>query len=444
MNLPRSSRPGLDRVITFPQAAALVVGTIIGASIFVQPSEVTGQVPSVAGVLLVWGVSGLLTLFGALIIAELASIFSESGGVYLYLRNSISPAFGFLWGWGMLWSMHSGIIAVVAVVFARYFAYFAPLGPWGQKAIAIALILFLSTINYLGVRYGALVQSLFTAGKLVAVFAMVVLGFALGGRVEQHFVVPAGVSEGITPADFSLALVAGLFAFGGWHMVTYNSEETVNPRKTIPRALVAGTLIVTVSYMALNLVYMYVLPLDRIAQSTRVAADAADVLLGSGGGATMSALVVFSTFGALTGIILAGPRVYYAMARDGLLFSYFGAIHERYHTPHRAIVLQGIWASVLVATGTFRVLFTRVVYTEWFFFGVMAAGLFVLRRRGAERGYSVWGYPVMPLVFMASCFAIVIYQIITDTANSLEGLLILGAGVPVYYIWLGRRRSTTS
>ncbi|NIP79115.1 MAG: APC family permease, partial [Gemmatimonadetes bacterium] len=183
-----------------------------------------------------------------------------------------------------------------------------------------------------------------------------------------------------TLGDFALALVAGLFAFGGWHMVTYNAEETLDPERTIPRALVVGTLVVTACYILLNAVYLYVLPLETVAASDRVAADAADAVLGRGGGMIMSALVVFSTFGALSGIILAGPRVYYAMARDGLLFRWLGEVHPRYRTPHRAIVLQAVWASVLVSTGTYRALFTRVIYTEWIFFGLMAVGLILLRR----------------------------------------------------------------
>jgi APA family basic amino acid/polyamine antiporter len=188
--------------------------------------------------------------------------------------------------------------------------------------------------------------------------------------------------------------------------------------------------------MAMNAVYMYVLPLDTVASSTRVAADAADAVLGFGGGATLSAMVMFSTFGALSGIILAGPRVYYAMARDGLLFRWAGAIHPRYRTPHRAIVLQAVWSCVLVGTGTFRALFTRVIYTEWIFFGLMAIGLFVLRRRGdLVRQYSVWGYPVLPAVFIVASFAIVGNQLLSNTGESVLGLSLVLTGLPIYYLW---------
>jgi APA family basic amino acid/polyamine antiporter len=435
----------LERAIRLPQATAMVVGTIIGTSIFVQPSEVTGQVPSVAGVFVVWIVSGILTLFGALVCAELSSIFARSGGVYVYLREAFSPALGFLWGWAMFWTMHSGIIAAIATVCGRYTAYFVPLDDNGIKAVGIGAILILTAVNYVGVRQGSALQTAFTAGKLMAIVLIIVSGFAFGGAAHEQVVSqPSAATPSATlPAafddtglsEFLLALVAGLFAFGGWHMVTYNSEETVAPRTTIPRALIVGTGVVTACYVAMNAVYMWVLPLDAIRASTRVAADAADAVWGSGGGAMMSGLVIFSAFGALAGIVLAGPRVYYAMAQDGLLFRWAAAVHPRFHTPHRAIVMQGAWSCVLVATGTYRALFTRVVYTEWIFFGLMALGLIVLRRRGVEAQYRVWGGAVVPFVFALSAFAIVINQIVSSPVESLTGLSLVLIGLPVYYLW---------
>jgi APA family basic amino acid/polyamine antiporter len=418
----------------------MVVGTIIGASIFVQPAEVTSQVHSVGGVLLVWLLAGVLTLIGSLVCAELASTFTRTGGVYVYLSEAFHPALGFLWGWAMLLTMHSGIIAAIATVFARYTAFFVPLGPWGSKGVAVAVILVLSAVNYFGVQHGTRLQTLFTGGKMLAVVAIIGLGFGLGGRVPEHF---AGSSVAGSPGGFLLAMVAGLFAYGGWHMVTYSSGETVEPAKTIPRALLIGTLVVTVSYMAMTAVYMYVMPLDQVASSTRVAADLADTLLGSGGAGAMSAIVMFSTFGGLAGIILAGPRVYYAMAQDGLLFKWFGEVHPRHRTPHRAIILQAIWSSGLVATGTFRALFTRVIYTEWIFFALMAIGLMVLRRRpNVTRQYSIPWYPLAPLLFIASSLAIVANTLISNPKDGSIGLGLVLIGLPVYWLWLrGRGRA---
>jgi len=417
----------------------MVVGTIIGASVFVQPSEVTRGVPSVFGVLLVWVIAGVLTLAGALVTAELASTFTRTGGVYVYLTEQYGSWLGFLWGWAMFWSMHSGIIAAIAVIFARYAGYLVPLGPAGTRAVAIGVILVLSLINYLGVKQGSRLQTAFTAGKLAAVALIIGLGFGLGSRVPRHFVGTESAGP-VSAGNFLAALVAGLFAFGGWHMVTYSSEETVAPEKTIPRALVAGTLVVTAAYLLMNAVYLYVLPLDQVATSTRVAADLADRLLSGGGGVAVSAIVMFSTFGALAGIILAGPRVYLAMANDGLLFRWAGAVHPRFQTPHRAIVLQAIWASVLVALSSFRGLFLQVVYTEWIFFGLMALGLYALRRRPElRRGYSVWGYPLLPAIFALAAFTVVASRIYADPGSTLKGLGLVLLGVPVYFLWARTR-----
>jgi APA family basic amino acid/polyamine antiporter len=430
----------LRRALRLPHATAMVIGTIIGASIFVQPSEVTTQVHSVQAVLLVWLLSGAVTLIGALICAELASTFTRTGGVYVYLSESFHPALGFLWGWAMLLTMHSGILAAIATVFARYAGFFVPMDATGSRVVAIGVILLLSAINYVGVQHGARVQTLFTAGKVLAVALIVLLGFVLGGRVDEHFV-GASRGGGETLGGFLTAMVAGLFTYGGWHMVTYSSEETVEPAKTIPRALLIGTITVTAAYMAMNAVYLYVMPLDKVATSTRVAADLADTLVGSGGAGVMSGIVMFSTFGGLTGIVLAGPRVYYAMAQDGLLFRWFGELHPRFGTPHRAIVLQAIWASVLVATGTFRALFTRVVYTEWLFFGLLAVGLILVRRRkDLTRQYSIWGYPVLPVLFAVSSFAIVINTLIAQPKDAAIGLGLVLVGLPIYFFW-GKTRS---
>jgi len=428
----------LKRVMGLPHSVAMVAGIIIGSAIFLQPSAMTSKVPSVGGVFLVWIVSGILTIFGALVCAELASIYTRTGGVYVYLKESYHPSVGFLWGWAMFWSMHTGIIAAIALVFGRYGCYFFDTeNPVATKALAIGVIILLSGINYLGVKQGSTLQTLFTAGKLMAILLIIVLGFTLGSRVETHFDTTGLETQSVTLKGFFFAWAAGLFAYGGWHMVTYNSEETLNPSKTIPRALILGTLLVTVCYIAMNTVYMYVLPLKQVASSQRVAADAAEVLVGYGGGAVISGLVMFSAFGAINGIILCGPRVYYAMAQDGLLFKWMADIHPRFKTPHRAIILQGIWASILVLLFSYAELFMGVVTTEWIFFGLMGLGLFILRQRsGLKRDYKMWGYPVTPVLFILSSFAIVIAQLVDKPQKTLIGLSIVAVGLPVYFIWM--------
>ena len=436
----------LTRSLRLPQATALVVGTILGASVFVQASEVTEHVPRIWAVLLVWCVAGTLSLFGALACAELASAFPRTGGVYVFLKETYAPIVGFLWGWAMFWVMHSGIIAAMATVFARYAGFFVPLGDRGTRAVAVSAILLLSALNYVGVKRGSTVQTLFTAAKVVAVAAIVAIGFFFGSRLPSHFELGAAVAEGgVHPHGFLLAVIAGLFAFGGWHVVTYTAEETVHPERTIPSALLMGLVIVTSCYVALNAVYFYVLPVDRVIKSTRVAADAATALLGGRGGAVISGLVMFSVFGAMTGSILAAPRVYFAMARDGVLFRWVSDVHPRFRTPHRAILLQAVWASVLVWSGTYRQLFTRVIFTEWIFFALMAAGLFILRKRADYRpAYRVWGFPWIPGVFVVASATIVINRMLSEPLDSLAGLALVALGVPAYYAWVRAGRQSAA
>ena len=425
--------PGeLNRSLTLVPTTAIVVGTIIGASIFVQPSEITALVPSLGGVAAIWFAAGVLTFLGALVCAELASAFSRTGGVYVFLNETYSPVVGFLWGWAMFWSMHSGILAAIAVIFARYVAFFVPLGDVGIQLVAAGAILVLSAINYRGVKHGS---------QVAAIVLMITVGLAVapGDSGGAALAAPQAVAGEVSWTAVIQALIAGLFAFGGWHMVTYAAGETIDPTRTIPRALLIGTVIVTVCYVALNAVYMYVLPLDVVISSTRVAADAAEALVGNIGGGLMSGLVIFSTFGALNGIILAGPRVYYSMAQDGLLFRWAGHTHPTFRTPHLAIVLQGVWAAVLVFTGTYSQLFSRVIYVEWIFFGLMGLGLFILRRRPDYRpAYRVGGYAVIAAIFALASAVIVLNRLITEPVEALSGLAIVLLGVPVYYFWLAR------
>ncbi len=428
------SRPGLRQSLGVTHATAMVVGTIIGASIFVQPSEITKQMPSVAGILFVWLAAGVLTLFGALICAELTSAFPRTGGVYVFLKESWSPAFGFLWGWAMLWSMHTGIIAAIATVFARYAAVFVPMDPWMLRAVAVTVIIVLSAVNYVGVKHGGVVQNIFTAAKLAAIVAVIAAGLAWSGVVTN---VPD--TANVTARGFILAIAAGLFAYGGWHMVTYTAGETRDPARTIPRALLFGTLIVTACYAGLNTIYLRVLPLDAVRASQHVAADAADVMLGGGGASLMAALVMVSTFGAVNGIILVGPRVYYSMAQDGLLFRWLGAVHPTFGTPNRAIAVQAVWASVLALTNTYGALFSRVIYTEWIFFAIMAAGLLRLRQRADYRPtYRLWGSPITPIIFIAASIVIVVMQVLENPTDSAIGLGMVLAGLPVYLLWAKR------
>ena len=430
----------LPRSLTRLNATAMVAGTIIGASIFVQPSEIARHLATPREIMVVWAACGVLTLFGALVCAELASAMPATGGVYVFMRDTFSPLAGFLWGWAMFWSMHSGIVAAIAMVCARYTAVFVPVGDIGVRAIAVAVIVALSALNYAGVRAGSRVQTAFTVAKVAAVAVIVIVGFLIGSHGAAAPGPSAPVPSPASLREFLLAMVAGLFAYGGWHMVTYTAGETKMPARVIPAALLWGVSIVTACYVALNLVYLRVLPLDVVRSSTRIAADAADAVVGRGGSAVLAGLVIMSSVGALTGIVLTGPRVYFSMAQDGLAPRWLGHVHPAYRTPDHAILAQGIWASVLAATGAYRQIFTRVVYTEWIFFALMAAGLFVLRRRPAYRPeYRTWGFPAIPIVFVAVSLAIVINQVVSAPFDAAIGLGFVALGVPVYH-WRNAHR----
>lgn len=413
----------------------MVVGIILGASIFVQPAAVTSAVPSAVGIVVVWLVAGLLTLGGSLIAAELASGYPVTGGVYVFLSRAFGPALGFLWGWAMFWTMHTGIIAALAMIFARYLGVLVPASDGIQPIVATGAIGALSIINYVGVRQGSWLQTALTIAKVAAITGVVIIALALGSRAP----LPPQTAAPVSGGSFLLAVAAGLFAYGGWHMVTYAAGETIEPQRTIPRALIAGTAIVTACYVLMNVAYLHVLPLSKVAASTRIAADAADVVLGHGGAVVMSALVVVSTFGALTGIILAGPRAYLAMAEDGLIFRALAEVHPKFQTPHRAIVLQALWAGVLVLTGSYRALVARVVYTEWIFFALMAIGLLILRRRAQfTPAYRAPLGALLPLGFALAALLVAANQIAAAPVESFTGLVLVLAGWPVYLLWARR------
>jgi APA family basic amino acid/polyamine antiporter len=410
----------LRRSLGLWNATAMVVGIIIGASIFVQPSEVSRHVSNIPAIFAVWIAAGVLSLLGALVCADLARTYPVTGGIYAWLRETLSEPIAFLWAWAMFWIAHSGIVAATSSVFARYVAVFAPLSETGMRAVAVAAILTITAINCVGVRAGSGVQTVLTGAKIAAIVAIltaVVFLAPASGPVSQP-----GAAAGVT--GFVLAMSAGLYAYGGWHMVTYAAGETRDAEKNIPRALVMGMLIVTVCYIGLNAAYLHVLPLDKVLESKHVAADAADALLGPRGARVISAFVIVSALGGLSGSVLAGPRVYYAAAQDGLAPRALGAAHPKFQTPHVALIAQAIVASVLVATGTYQQLFTRVIYTEWLFFGLTAIGLMRIRKRITPG----------PAIFAAGCAMVVINQVIANPPSTAIGLGIVALGWPVYLL----------
>lgn len=424
-------------------ATMLVVGGIIGSGIFLNPAIVAQRVGSGRLILLTWGLGAAIALLGAFIFAELGSRRPEAGGGYVYLRDTFGPLPAFLYGWALLLAIASGAAAAVAVTFASYAAPLLGLGGGNERWLAALAIALLSLVNAFGVRPGAWTQNIFTLLKLAAI-AVLVFGALLGGSAAHPTpCIGAGcvspvLERGVIVA-VGTALVPVLFAYGGWQQTNFVAEEMVNPRRDLPRALVIGVVIVAVVYLAANYTYLRALGPAGLAASHAPAADVMTAFAGERGRRLIAAGIAVSTFGFLNLVILVTPRVYQAMARDGLFFARFAALHPRSRTPVTAIAAQGAWAIVLLLSGSYGQLLDWVTFADWIFFGATAATLFVYRRRAGSPGFAVPAYPWTPLLFIAASLYVVTGAVISNPPNALRGALLLVAGVPVYFFWARRR-----
>ena len=436
-------QPQLLRALGLWETTAIAMGIMIGTAVFIVPAEITREVGSPRAALAVWAVGGVLSLFGALSFAELAAMMPQAGGQYVYLREAYGSLVAFLCGWTFFLAAQSGGISVLAVGFAQYLGEFFPLSPWQQKAAAAASILLFTAINYRGVREGGIVQSLLAGLKVGAIVALISLGYLLvNGPPQGVAALPAPTGTGFV-ASFGVAMVAALWAYEGWNTCTFAAGEVKRPERNLPLALILGTAGVIVIYLGLNLVYYHVLTLPEIAQSPRVAADAAVRIFGRVGSYLVALAIIISTLGSINGSVLAAPRVYYAMAQDGLFFRWCAAVHPRYRTPHLALLLQGGWAVLLVAWGTYEQLFTYVVFVAWVFYALTAFAVIVLRRKMPDlpRPYRVSGYPFVPIGFVLAATWFLANALIERPVESGIGSLIVLLGIPVYLIW--RRRLAT-
>jgi APA family basic amino acid/polyamine antiporter len=432
--------PQLLRALGAWETASIAVGIMIGTAIFIVPADVTRAVGSPSAALAVWTVGGLLSLFGALSFAEMAAMMPQAGGQYVYLREAYGPLTSFLCGWSFFLAAQGGGISVLAVGFAEYMGEFLPLTPWQQKLAAAASIVLFTLINYRGVKEGGRVQSLLTGIKVGAIVALILLGFVLvhGAPAGQRTIhAPSG--SGFVAA-FGVALVGVFWAFEGWNTCTFAAGEVKNPQRDLPRALILGTIGVIGLYVALNLVYYRVLSVQEVAESKRVGADAAVRIFGRSGSMFVSLLIIISTLGSINGSILAAPRVYYAMARDGLFFRWCAEIHPKYHTPHWALTVQCVWAVLLVAMGTYNQLTTYVVFAAWIFYALTSYAVIVLRRKmpDAPRPYRVMGYPWVPIAFVLASAWFLINTLFEKPVESGLGVGIVLLGVPVFLFWKRR------
>jgi len=437
----------LPRSLGLLSAIAVLIGSTIGSGIFRTPAVIAGRVPEPLAMLGIWVLGGGLVLCGALTYAELAAMFPRTGGVLVFLREGFGKFPAFLFGWTELIIVRASAIGAISTVFAEYLLRSLGLDPelpthaaavHYLAAVAIALTAFFS---YVGVRWSALVLNLTTSTKYAALAVLVVLAFVAGHGDFGHYVEGGGKLE---VGLFGLALVSVLWAYDGWADLSFVSGEVKDPERTLPRALVLGTLGVVVIYLAANAAYLYLMPIAQMAASPLVAADAAQAIIGRLGVGIVAVVVMISTFGTLAGSMFTGPRIFYAMAEEGLFFRAVGRAHPRYHTPATAIVMTAALGIGFVLLRTFEQLADAFVLGIWPFYALAAAAVFVLRRRRPDlrRPVRTWGYPVVPLLFLMSAALILGNALLTDR-NALVPFGVIAAGVPAYWIWRKSRGKGT-
>jgi len=436
-----SLKTELPRTLGLLDALSIVIGIVIGGGIFLVPNLIAQNLPSAAWILGIWVFAGVVSFFGGLACAELGAAMPATGGQYVYLREAYGPMVGFLCGWTNFLVARGAQSAWLAVVLSIYISYFHPFGPFASKVIAVAAIAFFTFVNYRGVSLGALVQKSFTLAKLVGILVIVGSAFFLG----HHSTAPTAPAATITLSSFGVALIACLLAFDGWVQMSFVAGEIKNPRRNILFALAFGIAAVIAVYLLANMAYLRVLSIPEIASSAHVGADAAGRVMGPVGGTLVSLIILLSIIGALNGAILTCPRVYFAQAQDGLFFRRFGEVHPRYQTPGFAILAQGVWAAVLIISGSYETLIDYAMFAIWLSYVFMIAGVVVLRRTQPDlpRPYRMWGYPVTPLLFLGVALWFLGNMLVTRPTPSLAALGLVAAGVPVYFVWrrAGQRRA---
>jgi APA family basic amino acid/polyamine antiporter len=449
--------PGLVREIGLLSAVFILVNNVIGSAIFITPQNVAAAV-NVPGLAIgVWVFTGLLTLAGALTNAEIANEIHEAGGQYVFFRVLFKDWIAFLYGWTAFIVYQTGTLAAVAVAFGRFLDYIvplphfspeleswkligniAPLDDIGVKLAAIGAVLFLTLINYIGVRFGTFVSDLFTYLKLLAIAIIIVLAFSMSGGTTGNFFPLWGTpNNGSLLAAIGVAMIATLWAYEGWNNISFAAGEVLNPRRNVPLALTIGTISIIVIYVLTNLAYLYVLPIDEMAKSKLVASDVMERIVGRTGGILTAVAVMISTFGTVNATALTAARVTYAMAKDKLFFKPLAEVTPRFHTPGKALIAQGIWTSLLTLSGTYDQLFTYVIFAGWIFYALGAGGIFLLRKQFPHntRSYRVPGYPIVPLLFILVATWFVVNTLVEQTTDSLVGLVLLLLGVPFYLYW---------
>jgi len=460
-NTAQTESGQLVRGLKLFDATTIIMGSMIGSGIFIVSADMARALHSPGLLLVSWVIAAVMTILAALSYGELAAAMPHAGGQYIFLREAFGPMFGFLYGWTLFLVIQTGTIAAVVVAFSKFIGLFIPWVsgsrilvpfPFGyylssQHLVAIVVLALLTWVNCLGLREGATVQNIFTVAKVGGLLVLVVMGFILPGN-------PAAIKENLGhlfPSSINLGmlailggtLVGSLFSSDAWNNVTFTGSEVVNPRRNLPLSLLFGTAAVSVIYICTNLVYLKILPLAAIASAPedRVGTLAAQGLMGSWGLTFINMAILISTFGCANGLILAGARVYYAMASHGLFFRRAARISPRKHTPVFSLVFQAIWASILVLSGTYSDLLDYVIFAALLFYVLTVCGLFVLRKKrpDLERPYRALGYPILPGLYILMASLVMLDLLWVKPRFTWPGLIIVLTGVPVFFFWNSRR-----
>lgn len=440
--LSKQDKPvALVRALTAKDGLMIVIGSVIGSGIFLVPGVIAVQLGSLYAVLGAWLCGAVLSVCGAFSLAEMGSMFPGAGGLYIYLRRAYGKGVAFLYGWALLTIIQTGSIATLAAGFGLYLSRIMVLSAGEQRAAEAGSVLVLTAVNLLGLRAAKRFQNVSTAAKIAG---LVLFGAFLFSR--GHAATLASnwkfTTDWTNPLPFGIAMIAVLWAYEGWHVVSFTAGEFEDPSRGLPASLIGGTVVVGAIYILLNLAYYSVLSAAQIRGTDSAAAAATVAAFGSGATRFVSILIEISILSAMNGMILTGPRVYYAMAREGNFLPAFGRLDRIFHAPFLAIVVQGVWAVALIQMGTFQQLLTHVIFIAWIFYGLVVGGVIVLRKRFPDlrRPFKTPGYPVLPLLFVLAAGAVVASTIASQPGNALAGIGLVLVGVPVYLIFAFQKK----
>jgi APA family basic amino acid/polyamine antiporter len=439
-----AAQADLRRTLGFTDLVMITLGAVIGSGIFLVPGVVLRETQGRVGLALaVWFIAGVLSLLGAFTYAELGAMNPDAGGLYTYIRDAFGPLPAFLYGWASFFVISSGSVAALAVAFSSYLGQITPLAPRGAKAVSLLVIVVIAVVNVVGTRRSATMQNLTTGAKVLGLLVLSAVMIALGHGAQATTLVLQPVSTFSLLPGIGVAMIGVLWAYEGWQYVTFSAGESRDPQRIFPRAIVVATFALIVLYLLANVGYLAALGPVAASHSDHIAADAIRAVLGPASGNLLSALVLVSIFSAANGLMLTTPRMYFAMARDGVFFDRLASVHPRFGTPAFAVVALAVWSALLAMSGTFEQLLTYVVFAGWIFYGLGAIGVFVSRRRqpDAIRPFRTPGYPVTPALFVASAAALVISTLVAQPLRGAVGLAAVLIGTPAFYLWRARRKS---